>query len=211
MFPVDFGRTRWDYLLKPGAIKLHLSPDHFWKAPDYHFVGIVDGKYLLSAPLSIQESWLSLWPLAVVLLVLVALWLLWRRFGRAWFTAQRDRRLEQEPKLVFKVIQSGLSTTWSLKGINTLKPGNTRVRLSEDDTWAIEKLKIVRLPSQGKEVAIKLFYRPRIETNKKAKVQQVRLRARDDSGLHNARHRVAGLSDDQEAAFILLIGSQQAS
>lgn len=211
VLPLDYGGARWgDYLGGNATIRLQLSPDNFWQ-PDYQFLGI-DGdsrRYLLSPPLKVRESWWSLWPVPLLLLLLAGLWLAWGRFGHPWLLALRDESMGQNPKLVFKVIKnSNLNKTWPLKGTGTVtEPNRVELDPAMGDTWAIQKFKISRLRGSGKEVAIWLTYKPR--KPEKAKTVKVKLFTRDDSGQHSARHRVEGLEGDQEAAFVLFAGNKK--
>jgi hypothetical protein len=204
--PVIAAQDRWTYLLQPGQIRLQLGPDNFWQ-PTYYFTGIAGGQYLLSAPLNVRESWLSLWPLLLVLAVLSgAVWAGWHFLGRALWFAWRDRRYQQEPKLIFKVVRNPtLTKDWSLKGVGRLVPKDNLVQLADGETWPIRRLKIVRLRGRDKEVVIRLSYQP-----KQVDLPLVTemLHTRDDSGLDNARRPVQGLEGGPEAVFILLAGSK---
>ena len=203
---IDFGESRWDRLLRPGAIRLVLESDAVVWQDNVQYTGIAgSGDYSLGPSVPFTESWLILWMLIVPLLgLLVAGWLLWRWVVLSWLIKSSDEKNGRKPRLIFQDPRHPKNTTkeWQLKGVRVITEPRL-VRLRDRSTWSIEKFRIKRLRRPGKKVAVEVTYRP---YGAQKGVLKHRLEAADDFASPKARLAIEGLPDDQAAEFLLFAG-----
>ena len=202
---IDFGESRWDRLLRPGAIQLVLESDAVVWQDDVQYTGIAgSGDYSLGPSVPFTESWLILWkPIVSLLGLLVLVWLLWRWVALSWLIKSSDEKNRRNPRLIFQDPRHPENTMeWGLKGVRVITEPR-RVTLRDGNTWSIEKFRIKRLRRPGKKVAVEVAYRPYGEQKG---VLKRRLEAADDFASPKARLPIEGLPDDQAAEFLLFAG-----
>lgn len=205
--PVDLGAPAWDSIRHPKQLRLRLHPSRDAWRSDISFQGIKGGEYLVTSAIPAQESWLNLgWRVLAVILALIGLIVAWRKLGIRWLIQRDDQNNKRSPKLTFRVdINKGTAKSWPLRGIKTLKPPDRRVELGDGEYWTIQGFKIKRRRSSGKDVIVEVIYR----TEKDNAKEILKLRARDDSGMGNAKGAIKELEKtDIWPEFILYVGDQ---
>ncbi len=207
---IDFGEWRWDWLWRPGAIRLLLKPAAAVWQDDIQYIGIAGtGDHSLGPSVPVTESRLFLSIFIVLsLLVLLALgWLVWHWFMLSWLIRRSDENNSRAPRLLFAFgdfQNSGNNREWPLEGKRVITEPNL-ITLKDGNTWMIEKFRIKRLRRPGKKVAVEVAYRPYGE---KKGLCKRRLEAADDSRPMRACRAVEGLPDGQAAEFVLLAGER---
>jgi hypothetical protein len=205
--PIDFGGARLDLLGGAQTVRLQILPGYPepWRS-EVRFDGVADGQYLLSPPLMLKESWWSLAPYAVALIIMtVALALGWRYLAVPWLIKKSDLHYKRKPRLAYAAPRNpDCGREWPLTGVRALRPSSSQVSLVGGETWRIQGFKVKRRRKAGHTVEVEVQYRPRGAQKGREKI--VLTTSNNDGAPPKARKAIKGLPDNEAADFVLFSG-----
>jgi hypothetical protein len=207
--PIRLGVAAWNYIFRPGALRLYIQPTDFKKG--MNALGVEDGDAWRSAPYPFRES---RWTLCLgLLLVFMALawsaWRVWRSDGARRIRLQ-DRALKFNPRLLLQFQdRPEFNQEWKILSGPLTRPMPAKTPLPDGTDWNIEDFLITRRFARG-AVCVMVRYRPRpdAESDRRPPIENVELESSSDELLRSgARRLVKGLRE--EAYFVLQVGKDR--